>query len=49
MVLEFQENHVFNYLKKNNDVEIFDDDETLKNKKIEFFFPVATKSKKKHL
>ena len=36
----------FNYLKKNNDVEIFDDDETLKNKKNRVFFPVATKVRK---
>ena len=36
----------FNYLKKNNDVEIFDDDETLKNKKNRVFFPGFTKVRK---
>ena len=36
----------FNYLKKNNDVEIFDDDETLKNKKNRVFFPDFTKVRK---
>ena len=36
----------FNYLKKNNDVEIFDDDETLKNKKNRVFFTDVTKVRK---
>ena len=33
----------FNYLKKNNYIEIFDDDETLKIKKIEFFLQTLPK------
>ena len=36
----------FNYLKKNNDIEIFDDDEKLKNKKNRVFFPGFTKVRK---
>ena len=36
----------FNYLKKNNHVEIFDDDETLKNKKNRVFFTDVTKVRK---
>jgi len=36
----------FNYLKKNNYIEIFDDDETLKNKKNRVFFTDVTKVRK---